>query len=85
VSELDQQLEYDLVKNFAWHHGFFAQVHKNFNPLLAAPGRENAFWYLQRRKKFGNEHEQSILKYSTAEEVYAWINEHRQQEQRAAK
>jgi hypothetical protein len=42
---------------------------------LATPGRENAFWYLQRRKKFGNEHEPTILKYATSQEIYDWINE----------
>ena len=85
MSELDDQREYDAVRNFAWASGFFAQVHKSFDPLLAAPERKNAFWYLQRRKKFGGEHENTILKYSTAEEIYAWINEHRKQDQRAAK
>ena len=73
--ELDDRREYDATKNFAWQHGFFAQVHKNFDPLLATPGRENAFWYLQRRKKFGNEHEPTILKYATPQKIYDWINE----------
>ena len=73
--EMDDTESYDATKNFAWHHGFFAQVHRGFNPLLAAPGRENAFWYLQRRKKFGNEHEPTILKYATSQEIYDWINE----------
>jgi hypothetical protein len=80
--ELDEQLEYDALRNFAWSLGFFAQVHRNFDPLRQRPGRENACWYLQRSKKFGGrlEHEQSILRYSTAEEIYAWLNEYRKQQ-----
>jgi hypothetical protein len=78
--ELDEALEYDALRNFAWNHGFFAQVHRNFNPLLQRPGREHACWYLQRSKKFGGEHEPTILKYSTAAEIYDWINEYRRTE-----
>ncbi len=69
--QLDDQREYDALRAFAWSQGFFAQVHRNFNPLLQRPGRENACWYLKLRKKFGAEHEHSILKYSTPDEIYA--------------
>jgi len=78
--ELDEALEYDALRNFAWNHGFFAQVHRKFNPLLQRPGREHACWYLQRSKKLGGEHEPTILKYSTAAEIYDWINEYRRTE-----
>ena len=35
------------------------QIHQGFDRLRAAPGREDACWYLQRSKKFGGrlEHE----------------------------
>ena len=77
--QLDDALEYEALRTFAWHHGFFAQVHRNFNPLLQRPGRERACWYLQRSKKQNPSvapHEPTILKYSTADEIYAWINAH---------
>jgi hypothetical protein len=78
-AELDDQREYDQLRAFAWRMGFFAQIHRNFDPLRQRPGRENACWYLQRSHKFGGrlEHEQSILKYSTPEELYAWLSESR--------
>jgi hypothetical protein len=66
--------EYDALRNYAWHNGFFAQIHRNFDPLLQWPGREDACWYLQRQKKDGGE---SILKYRTAAEVRAWIDDYR--------
>jgi hypothetical protein len=76
VSEIEDKLEYDHLKAFAWAHGFHAEVHKNFNPSYQRPGREAAFWYLQRSKKQNPKmapHEPSILKYALAQEVYDWI------------
>ena len=81
--ELDEVLEYDALRNFARALGFHAQIHQGFDRLRAASGREEAFWYLQRSKKFSGrlEHEPTILKFSTAEEIYAWLNEYRAQTQ----
>lgn len=78
LSELE---EYDALRAFARQLGFYVNIHRNFNRLLAAPGRENACWYLQRSKKFGSrmEHEPTILKYRTADEIYSWLNEYRRQ------
>ena len=83
MSSLDDQLTYDHLKNFAWALGFFAEVHKNFNPALARPGREKACWYLQRSKKQNPNvapHEPSILRYALASEVYDWLAEYRKQQ-----
>ena len=82
-SDLDERFEYDALREFARALGFYANIHQGFDRLRAAPGREDAFWYLQRSKKFSGrlEHEPSILKFAKAEEVYAWLQEFRAQTQ----
>jgi hypothetical protein len=80
--QFDEEIEYDALRQFAWHNGYFAQVHKNFDPLRQPPERKMAYWYLQRSKKENPEaapHELSILRYALADEVYTYINEHRKQ------
>jgi hypothetical protein len=48
---------------------------------LARPGREEAFYYLQPSiKKNGETTRTTLLKYSTAEEVYDYVLEHVRQE-----
>lgn len=77
-SDSEDQIEHDAIKNFARALGFYAQIHRNFDPLLAAPGRENACWYLQRSKKQNPNvapHEPTILKFALASEIYDWLNE----------
>jgi hypothetical protein len=72
MSSPEDQLSYDHLKNFAWALGFFAEVHKNFDPARQRPGREAACWYLQRSKKQNPKvapHEPSILKYRTPAEI----------------
>ncbi len=83
-SDLHGLLEYDALREFARALGFHAQIHQGFDRMRAAPGREEAFWYLQRSKKFSGrlEHEPSILKYALASEVYAWLVEFRAQTQK---
>jgi lipoprotein NlpI len=82
-SDLDERFEYDALREFARALGFHAQVHQGFDRLRAAPGREDACWYLQRSKKFSGrlEHEPSILKFALASEVYSWLVEYRAQTQ----
>jgi len=83
MSELEDALEYDHLKAFAWNLGFHAEVHKHFNPLLSRPGREKAFWYLMRSKKQNPEaapHEPSILRYALASEIYDWLLEFKRTE-----
>jgi hypothetical protein len=75
----DAALEFEALRQFAWHHGFFAMVHRNFKPL---PGQDpRRCWYLQRKRDRANPHVHmdTILKYSTAEEIHAYIDEHRKQ------
>jgi len=81
MSEAD--LDYDALRKFAMDLGFYANIHQGFDRLRAAPGREDACWYLQRSKEFSGrlEHEPTILKFAKAEEVYAWLNEYRAQTQ----
>ncbi len=83
AENLDAMLEYDALREFARALGFHAQIHQGFDRLRARPGREHAFWYLQRAKKQNPSvaHEPTILKFSTAEEVYKWLNEYRAQTQ----
>lgn len=73
MSEREDQLEYDHLKIFAFNHGYHAEVHKGFDSSRQPPGRENACWYLMRSKKFHGPdapHIPTILKFSTAAEVY---------------
>ena len=67
--------DYDALRNYARHLGFHAQIHRTFDPARQPIGREDAVWYLQRSKKFGSDHEPSILKYAKAEEVRAWLDD----------
>jgi len=79
----EDQLEYDHLKAYAWAFGFHAEIHKHFDPARSPPGRENACWYLMRSKKQNPgvaPHELSILKYSTAAEIYDWLIEYRRTE-----
>lgn len=81
--EMDDAESYDALRNFAWSMGFYAQIHKGFNPALARPGREKACWYLMRSKKQNPNvapHEPTILKYALASEVYDWLAEYRKQQ-----
>ncbi len=82
-SNIDEMYEYDALRNFANALGFYSNIHQGFDRLRAAPGREDACWYLQRSKKLSGrlEHEPSILKFAKVEEVYAWLNEYRAQTQ----
>ena len=74
-------LSYDVLKAFCWEHGFHAEIHQLFNSALQRPGRENACWYLQPSiKKNGETTRTTLLKYSTAEEVYDHVLEHVRQE-----
>lgn len=71
MTELDDQLEYDHLKAFCWQRGFHAEIHKHFHPL---PGREKACWYLQPSiKQSGEATRKTILKFSTAAEIYDWV------------
>jgi hypothetical protein len=75
----DAALEYEALRTYAWANNFFAQIHRNYTPF---PGQDpRACWYLQRKRDKANPgvHVDSILKYSTAEEVRAYIDEHRKQ------
>lgn len=79
--------EFDHVRKIARDLGFFAQVHAGFDPGRAPPGREDAFWYLQRSKKQNPTvapHEVSILKFARASEVLDWLYEYRMQEMEKA-
>jgi hypothetical protein len=69
--QLDGALEFEALKNFAWQNGFFAQIHRNFTPR---PGQERNCWYLQKSNKHNpGVHQDTILKFSTAEEIHNWI------------
>jgi hypothetical protein len=74
----DAALEYEALRAYAWANNFFAQIHRNFKPR---PGQERNCWYLQakRDKSRPDVPADGILKYSTAEEIRAYIDEHRKQ------
>jgi hypothetical protein len=77
--EMDES--YDALRAYAWANGFFAQIHRNFNPLLQRPGREDACWYLQESNRHNpGQKRTSILRYSTSQEVRTWIDEWKRQQ-----
>jgi hypothetical protein len=82
MSEIEDRLEYDHVKVFAFNAGFHAEIHRGFKPELQPPGREAACWYLQRSKNHGADalHIPTILKFSTAAEIYDYVLEHKKAE-----
>jgi hypothetical protein len=83
VSELEDKLEYDHLKAFCWAEGLHAEIHRDFKPQLQRPGREQAFWYLQRLRKLNPElapDEISILKFCTAAEIYDWVLEYKKKQ-----
>ena len=71
--QLDGALEFEALRQFAWANKFFAQVHRNFIPK---PGQDpRSCWYLQKKRDKANPdvHIDTILKFSTAEEIHNWI------------
>ena len=83
MSDLEDKLEYDHLKAVCWAEGLHAEIHRDFKPELQRPGRERAFWYLQFSRKRNPElgpNEISILKFSTAAEVYDWVLEYKKKQ-----
>jgi hypothetical protein len=77
VSEQDDQLAYDHLKAYCWHFGYHAEIHRGFDKTIARPGRESACWYLQPSiKQSGEATRKTILKFSTAAELYDYVLEH---------
>jgi hypothetical protein len=70
----EDQLAYDTLKAFCWQRGFHADIHRGFDKTLQRPGREAACWYLQPSiKQSGEATRKTILKFSTAAEIYDWV------------
>jgi hypothetical protein len=82
--EMDEMEEYDAVQRLARSLGFFAQLHRQYDPCRRRPdGSLCGPWYLQRSKKQNPNaapHEPTILKYATADEIFAWLHEHQKQD-----
>jgi hypothetical protein len=74
----DDQLAYDHLKAYAWALGFHAEIHRGFDKTMQPPGREAACWYLQPSiKQSGEATRRTILKFSTAAEIYDWLLEYK--------
>jgi hypothetical protein len=68
--------EYTALRNYAWSLGFFAQIHRGFDSARQPTGREAACWYLQQSNNHQpGQHRPTLLRYSTAEELRAWLDE----------
>jgi hypothetical protein len=61
------EMEFDLLQRRADAAGMYVNRHKNWDPA-----RGTGEFYLQRKKKFrGEPNGESILRYSTADEIHA--------------
>ena len=60
--------EFDLIVRKADALGFHVQRHRQWDP-----NREGGPLYVQHRRKFREEHQDSLLRYATAEEVWQFL------------
>jgi hypothetical protein len=64
------EMEFDLLVRRARDAGFFVQRHKNYDPC-----REGGDLYLMPRRNFPAEHVESLLTYTTADEIHKFLTE----------
>ena len=65
--------DFDLLRRRCDALNLYVNRHRQWDPT-----RGTGDLYLMRKKKFGSEHEPSILRYATAEEIWGYIKrEHR--------
>jgi hypothetical protein len=69
MAETDQ-MEFDLLQRRARAAGYYVNRHKNWDPA-----RGTGDLYLQRAKKWRNEHEETLMSYATADEIHAALAE----------
>ena len=62
--------ELEFIQRKADALNLYVNRHKQYDPLL--PGGD---LYLMRKKKFGSEHEPSILRYATADQIWSFLNQ----------
>jgi hypothetical protein len=67
-------MEFDLVVRRAREAGFFVQRHRDYEPLREQEGGGDL--YLMPQRKFRGEHVESVLKYTTSDEIHAWLHEY---------
>jgi len=63
-------MEFDLVVRRARAAGFYVNRHRNFDPC-----REGGDLYLMPRRKFAGDHVETLLAYTTADQIYKFLNE----------
>ena len=59
-------MELDLLRRRADAAGYYVARHKSWDPT-----RGNGDLYLQRKKKFRNEPNEDVMRYSTADQIHA--------------
>lgn len=72
----DADTEFDLLQRAASAVGLYAQRHKNYDPCRGKPGGEYYLMIKRDRMNYKQSHD-SLIKYSTLDECYAFINEWR--------
>lgn len=65
-------MEFDLVVKRAREAGFFVQRHRNYDPCQ---GNGGDLYLMPRRGDLGV-HAETLLKYTTADEIHKWIYEY---------
>lgn len=68
--QLDDEVEFDLLRRRAEELGLFVQRHRNYDPC-----RGTGDLYLMPKRRFRSERVETILKYATVDECHAFLNE----------
>jgi len=63
-------MEFDLVVRRACAAGFYVNRHRNYDPCVETGGD----LYLMERRKFAGEKCETLLRYTTPDQIYKWLN-----------
>lgn len=67
--QFDDETELDLLRRRAADLGFFVQRHRQYDPC-----RGGGDLYLAPKKRFPGEHVDTLLRYSTADQIHEYLN-----------
>jgi hypothetical protein len=65
------EIEFDLLVKRARDAGYYLNRHKTYDPCL-----EGGDLYIMPRRRFPQEHCETLLRYATADECHEFLNEH---------
>lgn len=63
------EIEFDLLVRRAADLGYYVQRHRNWDPM-----RGTGDLYLAPRRRFPGEHVDTIMKYTTADDIHAYLS-----------